>query len=67
MVHPSGFTDFLGQWCLQFTHKGAEVQGVNYNSKKKGSFIECLLPARPCAKSLTYIVSFNPLNNPNEK
>lgn len=34
---------------------------------KRGSFIECSLPARPCAKSLTYLVSFNPLNNSNEK
>ena len=24
MAHPSGFTDFLGQWCLQFTHKGLD-------------------------------------------
>lgn len=65
MAHSSGFTDFLGQWGLQSTHEGAEVQGVNYNSKKR--VIECSLPARPCAKSLTYLVSFNPLNNSNEK
>ena len=34
MTCPSGFTEFIGQWCLQVTHEGAEVQRVNNNSNK---------------------------------
>ena len=52
MAHPSGFTDFLGQWCLQFTHEGAEVQGVNYNSEKKGHLLSAYFQPDPVLSPL---------------
>lgn len=52
MAHSSGFTGFLGQWGLQFTNEGAEVQGVNYNSKKKGHLLSAYFQADPVLSPL---------------